>query len=122
MNRLATIPHYQVKHTTNGRVRFNLPAGTHEMLREMLESWANISPPERVGDMQDIQLEQLRYLARELVVRRPLLMTLATENRFTVPRSEAFGILGILWIQVMHGDYGGTMLNWLMNDLHQLIS
>lgn len=121
MNRLATIPHYQVKRTTNGRVRFNLPAGTHQMLREMLEGWANTEPPERVGDVQDIQLHQLRHLAQELVVRRPLLMTLA-ENRFTVPASEAYGILALLWIQVMHGDYGGTMMNWLMNDLHQLLS
>ena len=70
MHKPRHIKQYQVKHTANGRVRFNLDGSTHYLLRELLADWANGPAPEQLASLEDVYIESGRHLAKELVTRR----------------------------------------------------
>ena len=122
MHKPRRVKHYQVKRTVNGRVRFNLDASTHQLLRELLHEWAGEPAPEQLAGLDDVYVESGRRLAQELVTRRALLLTLAGENRFVLPMSEATTVLALLWLNVQSEFRRGPGLQLLFGNLHQVLS
>ncbi|SHJ75230.1 hypothetical protein SAMN02745146_0071 [Hymenobacter daecheongensis DSM 21074] len=120
MAKTQLLKNYMVKRLDHGRIRFILRPDEHLALKALLEEVAD-DMLDGLDEFADAVSAWLRALAQEMLTRRYLLMTLADkENTFVLSKSEALGVLSILWSEPLLETR--PILQILFGELHQLLS